>query len=290
MDVREILDANHIEYKFSPKDYVVKCLSPEHNDSNPSCHVDKISGIFQCWSCGYSGDIYAYFNMHIPNQVNTKVDRLKNKIKSIIWSKPLEKPLDAVDHLWEYRGISAETLKHFDAFTTDSLGMEGRLIIPIKNMDGDSIVFQGRQMHSDIAPKYKIYPQHVEIPLFPEAPPKVNGSIILVEGIFDLLNLYDRGLKNVVQCGGVHIGLVKKRAKQQRNIERLLPYLYQGIQTLHILFDGDKAGRDAAEGLQKYAGDIFNIQIHYLDEGKDPGSLTQAEVNTLKETLYGKST
>jgi len=291
MDVREVLDSKHIFYKFSVKDYIVQCFSPKHDDSSPSCHVDKLSGIFHCWSCGYSGNIYKEFGINMPNQVDVKVNRLKEKINKLMWSKPLEIPLGAVPHEWDFREISAETLQHFNAFTSDdsSLDMEGRIIFPLEDIDGNIRLFLGRHMYSDLDPKYKIYPEHTEIPLYPEVPEIVNGSIILVEGIFDLLNLYDKGLKNVVLCGGVHIGLVKKRAKQARNIERLLPYKYQGIHTMYTLFDGDKAGRDAAEGLKKYAGETFNIKTLELEDGQDPGGLSQYEVDKLKETLYENS-
>jgi DNA primase len=289
MDVREVLDAKHIQYKFSVKDYIVHCFSPNHADNNPSCHVDKISGVFHCWSCGHSGNIYEHFNINIPNQLNTSVQRVQDKIKKLMWSKPLEKPLGHIPHEWDFRGISKETLMHFEAFTSDdkNLDMEGRIIFPLRDIDGDIRIFLGRHMYSDLDPKYKIYPEHSEIPLYPEIPEIYQGSIILVEGIFDLLNLYDKGLKNVVLCGGVHIGLVKKKAKQARNIERLLPYKYQGINTMYTLFDGDKAGRDSAKGLYKYAGETFNIQILELDDDKDPGNLTETEINKLKEALYG---
>ena len=68
-------------------------------------------------------------------------------------------------------------------------------------------------------------------------------------------------------------------------MKKLLPYKYQGINTIYILFDGDKAGRDAATGLNKYASEVFNIKILDLEDGKDPGSLTQKEVNEIKEKI-----
>lgn len=291
MDVREVLDANHIQYKFSVKDYIVQCFSPKHDDSSPSCHVDKISGIFHCWSCGHSGDVYREFGLAVPNQVNVKIDRLQQKINKLMWSKPLELPLDAVPFESTYRNISKETLMHFGAFTSDDkdLSMEGRLIFPLIDINRDIKIFLGRYMYSDLDPKYKIYPEHTEIPLYPEEPDIYRGSIILVEGIFDLLNLYDKGLKNVVLCGGVHIGLVKKKAKQAKNIERLLTYKYQGVHTMYTMFDGDKAGRDSAEGLRDYAGDLFNIQTIHLEDEQDPGGLSQEAVNKIKEKLYANS-
>jgi len=291
MDVREVLDSNHIQYKFSVKDYIVQCFSPKHNDNSPSCHVDKLSGVFHCWSCGHAGNVYQEFGLTVQNQVNVKIDRLQQKISTLMWSKPLELPLDAIPFTNAYRKISAETLKHFGAFTSDDkdLGMEGRIIFPLTDINGDIRLFLGRYMYSDLDPRYKIYPEHTQIPLYPEIPEIYNGSIILVEGIFDLLNLYDKGLKNVVLCGGVHIGLVKKKAKQAKNIERLLTYKYQGISTIYTMFDGDEAGRGAAEGLKAYAGETFNIQTIGLDDERDPGNLTQEEVNKIKESLYANS-
>jgi len=286
MEVREVLDSHNIEFKMSTRDYIIKCLNPEHDDAKPSCNVDKLTGVYHCWSCGFAGNLYEYFKMEVPSVIHHKTDRLKQNITDLMWSKPLEIPLDSAAHKWDFRDISKETLMHFKAFTSDdkTLDMEGRIIFPLDDIDGNIILFMGRMMYSDIDPKYKNYPPHTAVPIFPECI-EHNGSLVFVEGIFDMLNLYDKGIKNVVMCGGVHIGLVKKRAKQQRNIERLLPYKYQGVDTFYTLFDGDKAGRDAADGLKRYAGETFNIKILDLEDGKDPGSLTQEEVDKIKEMI-----
>lgn len=284
MEVRDVLDKHNIEYRISTRDYIINCLSPEHEDTSPSCNVDKLTGVFHCWSCGFPGNIYEHFELEIPSLVHKKADRLKQEITKLMWSKPLEIPLDNSKYIWDYRNISHKTLEKFEAFTTYEFDMEGRLVFPLRDINNDIIVFTGRFIHSDLEPRYKNYPAHTEIPLYPEVV-EHNGSIVLVEGIFDMLNLYDKGIKNVIMCGGVHIGLVKKKAKQQRNIEKLLPYKYQGINTFYMLFDGDKAGRDAADGLQKYAGEVFNIKILDLEDGKDPGKLTQQEVNEIKEKI-----
>lgn len=286
MDVKDVLESHNIEFKYSTRDYIIKCLNPEHEDNKPSCNVDKLSGIYHCWSCGDAGNIYQYFELEIPSYIHRKAAKLQEEITKLMWSKPLEIPLESSKYMWEFRGISKDTLEHFNAFISDDkdLDMEGRIIFPITDMDNNVILFTGRHMHSDLDPKYKNYPAHTEVPLFPEI---VNhtGSIVLVEGIFDMLNLYDKGIKNVAMCGGIHIGLVKKRLKQKRNIEKLLPYKYQGINTFYLMFDGDDPGRKAAEGLKNYAGDTFNFKIIDLEDGKDPGSLTQQEVNKYKEKI-----
>ena len=43
MTVEELLVEEKIPFKQSPADFVVQCLNPEHDDSNPSMRIDKIT-------------------------------------------------------------------------------------------------------------------------------------------------------------------------------------------------------------------------------------------------------
>jgi DNA primase len=56
MTVEELLQERKIDYKLSPADAIVKCLSPDHDDSNPSMRIDRITGVFNCFSCGCKGN------------------------------------------------------------------------------------------------------------------------------------------------------------------------------------------------------------------------------------------
>ena len=53
MKVVDILQERKLEFKVSGRDYLVRCLNPEHEDRNPSMRIDNITGIFNCFSCGY---------------------------------------------------------------------------------------------------------------------------------------------------------------------------------------------------------------------------------------------
>ena len=57
MTVEELLEQQKIPYKVSPKDFVVRCLNPEHDDHNPSMRIDRVTGIYNCFSCGYKGNL-----------------------------------------------------------------------------------------------------------------------------------------------------------------------------------------------------------------------------------------
>ena len=52
MTVEELLQEKRLDFKVSGRDYLVKCLNPEHEDTNPSMRIDNITGIFHCFSCG----------------------------------------------------------------------------------------------------------------------------------------------------------------------------------------------------------------------------------------------
>ena len=58
MTVEELLNQKKIFFTVSGKDFVVGCLNPEHDDSNPSMRIDRVLGIFQCMACGYKGNIF----------------------------------------------------------------------------------------------------------------------------------------------------------------------------------------------------------------------------------------
>jgi DNA primase len=286
MDVKEILVDKKVIFKSRGKDYVVRCFSPEHEDVNPSMKIDKISGLFHCVSCGFSGDLFKYYKINKEKFIDIKVKQLLEKIQKL-QVLSLNLPLDAVHFKEDFRGISNKTLKEFGAFTSDSMSkMEGRLVFPIWNIHGNIIGFQGRYLYSDLEPKYEFYPYNISPPLYPAIVKPIKNSIILVEGILDMMNLHDKGLKNTVCTWGTAFGTVKKISKKQRNIDRLLQYKYQGVDTLYIMYDGDIPGQRAAEGLYNYTKDIFMVDIIKLPEDKDPGKLTETEINKIKEEYY----
>ena len=77
MTVEELLVEEKIQFKVSPADFVVKCLNPEHDDTNPSMRIDKITGVYNCFSCGFKGNI---FNILI-NQVTEWISYEKKSNK-----------------------------------------------------------------------------------------------------------------------------------------------------------------------------------------------------------------
>ena len=121
--VLDLLKKHDISFTTSAKDYVVKCLNPEHNDNNPSFRIDKITGVAHCFSCGYKTNIFKHFGI-VANFTSIKVAKLKQKLKDLhVNFNGVDFPGEVIPITKPYRGISSRTLKHFGAFYTT--GREG---------------------------------------------------------------------------------------------------------------------------------------------------------------------
>ena len=78
MNVEDLLKNKGIEYIPKGKDYVVRCLNPEHEDRNPSMRIDQVTGIFNCFSCEYKGNLFTHFGEK-ANKMEIKRQLLKKK-------------------------------------------------------------------------------------------------------------------------------------------------------------------------------------------------------------------
>lgn len=277
MNVETLLQDKKLEYHTQGGDFLVRCLNPEHDDSNPSMRIDKITGIFNCFSCGFKGSLFTFFNEQ-GNFLQIKKDLFKSKIhQKLADNVGLDIPDNAIPVEDGWRGIRAETFQEFQAFTHNDTPYIGRIVFPIRNISGKIVGFNGRALSPDIQPKYRIHPPKAKFPLYPSRPEPIKGNVILVEGIFDMLNLYDKGLRNAVCAFGT-----KKLTKDKVAILKM-----QGITGIDIFFDGDEAGITAAEEVKNLIEkeELATRVISYAN--KDPGELTAQQVIKLKEKLYG---
>lgn len=288
-DVLKLINKLNLPYKEKGRDYLIHCTHPEHEDTHPSMRVDKLTGVYNCFSCGHKGNLLFDYGV-VVNKVNTKVTKLLEKIAELR-KKGLDIPLGATKVHSDFRGINADTLRYFEAFFHPDF--EDRIVFPLRNINGEVVVFIGRHLHSSSSAKYIFSPKNVSPPLFPAKPISVeNNSIILVEGIFDALNLIDKGLQNAICAFGTRSLLRSHREK--------LEYLkIMGVEKIFIMFDGDKAGREAAKDLEEVITKeiitkrgfkiepLFEAEIIELPDNLDPGALTQEDVQYIKRELYG---
>jgi DNA primase len=280
MNVEELLVKKDIYYIPKGSDLLVQCLNPEHDDKNPSCRIDKVTGVFHCFSCGFKGNIFSVFGIQ-RDYIGERAHKLLNLIQQIkISTRGVSVPAGSIPFSRNYRGISSETFSKFEAFTND-IEFPDRLVFPIKDITGRIVVLQGRHFYSNGKDKYHNFPSGVTLFPFPQRIENINNSIILVEGLFDMLNLHDKGMPNAVCCFGVS-------TLSDANMSSLSVFKYQGIQKIFVMFDGDEAGRRNSQALvdRIIKTSMFEAENIVLDDEVDPGDLTVADIQLLKRNMY----
>lgn len=276
--VLELIQKNGLDYKSSGRDYLIKCLNPEHPDTDPSFRVDRISGVAHCFSCGFKTNIFKFYGV-FTNPIPIKIAKLKEKLEELkTMNTGQELPAGATPFIKSFRGISAATFKHFEAFYTMQVEkLIDRVIFPVKDITGKTQVYVGRHMLSNGNPRYINYPRGVTMPLYPPKVPQGHRSLVIVEGIFDMLNLYDKGLTNVACAFGTN-------TLQNDTKLKLLPFKAQGITHIYLLFDGDEAGEKAAKTMKPILEECeFIVEIVTLADGTDPGEMGQDDVSSIIE-------
>jgi len=82
MIAEDLLKEKGIHYQISGKDAKIHCLNPEHDDTNPSMRVDRVTGIFHCFSCGFKGNLFTHFGQP-SSPLEVKLHRIKEKIQKV---------------------------------------------------------------------------------------------------------------------------------------------------------------------------------------------------------------
>ena len=150
----------------------------------------------------------------------------------------------------------------------------GRIIFPIKSMAGRILGFGARTLVSDTkAAKYLNSPEsnayskgEVLYGLY-EAKKAIvrEDSCYLVEGYTDVIQMYQKGIENVVSSSGTALTL-----NQIRLIRRL-------TSNIIILFDGDLAGQRAAiRGIDLILQEGMNVKVCFFPNGEDPDSFVKS--------------
>lgn len=166
--------------------------------------------------------------------------------------------------------------KQFDRF-------KGRVLFPIHSMSGRVLGFGGRILTNDKkaakylnSPESEIYHKSKILYGIYYAKQSIakEDNCYLVEGYTDVIQFYQRGIKNVVASSGTAL-----TSEQIRLVSRL-------TKNITVLFDGDAAGmRASLRGIDIILEQGMNVKVCSFPEGEDPDSF--AKNNTLEEvTLY----
>ncbi len=161
--------------------------------------------------------------------------------------------------------FSGKTKKHFDRFRQ-------RLMIPIMNLSGRPIAFGGRTLKKGEPAKYMNSP---ETTLYSKSNVlyglnlakdfiRDSKAVYIVEGYFDVISLWQVGIKNVVASSGTAF-----TSQQARLLARF-------AETAYLFFDSDSAGRTAAlRSVDSLYDAGMEIKIMQPIAGEDPDTIAK---------------
>jgi DNA primase len=191
------------------------------------------------------------------------------------------------------RGFSEEILKlhhiGYYAGRDSSSFMRGRIVFPMRDIDGKIIGFTGRSLiedevkrkqhniakwlHSGGLHRHYSLPKRSILYGIDHAVEYVRGgTVILVEGTIDVLRLQDTGVHNACAVLGDRL------SRQQEMLIRQM-----GARVVIPMFDADAAGKKANDNLKSRfsENDILSVRTIDLPDGKDPGDLSKTEIEEL---------
>ena len=161
-----------------------------------------------------------------------------------------------------------------------------RVMFPIADARGHVIAFGGRALSDEQMPKYLNSP---ETPWFSksrtlygfdktrEAASRV-GRLILVEGYFDVLALYQTGVQHVAAPLGTAL-----TAEHIQTIRRL-------VKSVLLFFDGDAAGiRAALRTLDLFMNTGLTVKVITLPPGDDPDTYIRTQGIAAFQELEAKA-
>lgn len=151
-----------------------------------------------------------------------------------------------------------------------------RLIFPIRDQRGRTIAFGGRVLSAEEKPKYLNSPEtevfHKAYELYGlfethRFAPKT-ARLIVVEGYMDVVSLYQSGIKGAVATLGT--------AVTSHHLEKI----FRNVAEVVFCFDGDQAGRTAADRALHAALPLMidgrQARFLFLPEGEDPDTRVQS--------------
>lgn len=234
---------------------------------------------------GYANQVaveYYQENLRLPKHRNVLEDYLKGKRKittEAIEHFQLGLAADSWDGLIKYAtskdltaeelsragltSLSDKTKNYYDRFRK-------RLMIPIFSLSRKPIAFGGRTLEKGEPAKYMNSP---ETPLYQKSNVlyglnlarddiRNSGAAIVVEGYFDVISLWQAGVKNVVASSGTAFS-----AQQARLLARFAEEVY-------LFFDADSAGRQAALRSVDLLYDAgLEVKVMTPPKGEDPDSV-----------------
>lgn len=189
------------------------------------------------------------------------------------------KDLDQNHPYLKERSLEKETIKEFGIGFCKRGLMKNRIAIPIHNEDDELVAYAGRWSGEppESEPKYKLPPKfqkHLVLYNFYRSKEMAKDQgLILVEGFFDTMCLWQAGFKNVIALMGTSLS----NEQSELLCEALAP---NG--KLALMLDPDEAGSKAAvEITERLINKLYIKIIDLQEDGTEADSLAKERIREL---------
>jgi DNA primase len=252
----------------------VKCYCPKHEEQHPSFFFNLDTQLYHCFSCELRGQGINRLREDVtglktdPSVLQTICSTIPKASKKVIPSVPML-PLAIANPGEIYlktRGFSTSTIKTWNLMYWPE---KDGIVIPI-----DGVGFNLRFIHpKDKKDKYKYIPgTRVGDTLFgiDKIEEVESKSVIIVEGCFDVIWMWQCGFKNALAI--LHGDITPKQLK-----------LLKGVAVvIYDCLDNDLGGENITNKIDKTLKENFIVKYVKLPSGKDPND-TSPEL--LKEAI-----
>ena len=198
-------------------------------------------------------------------------------------NKPLAFALNKLDAGHPYfaeRGLTAETIAAFGVGFCNKGLLRGYAAIPVHNSDGDLVAYAGRwpgtpengkgkyKLPEGFRKSLELFNLHRAMTEPEEAP------LVIVEGFFDCMRLWQMGLRRVVALMGCSLSEAQ---------EELLTRATTQHTRVIVMLDEDEAGRAGRmKILERLALKMFVRVFRFGEEGQQPETLTAEQAEELR--------
>ena len=173
------------------------------------------------------------------------------------------------------RRLTSEAVKEFGLGHCSRGILKGRIAIPIYNEAGELVAYVGRAVdaESEKEGKYRFpagFQKSFVVYNLNQAIEHAQQGLILVEGFFDVFNLWQAGCENVCALMG------SKMSEHQENL------ILDATDKVILMFDADEAGQECTKDVLKRLAVKIYVRVVELPSDKDqPDELTEGEVKKI---------
>lgn len=314
---------------------------PNCGSSNWKVYLSEETGYGNCFKCENDGEnfnLWTFAKKHLGTDDNKAVGELFDRIAKTGGWKPkfkanrappapvfegdLKLPMSipsgtaGIAYMNE-RGFSARHQEQFgirncinggfkykkEDGTPLTMSFSGRVIIPIFDLDGNMVTFQGRDITGTSDRKYLFPPRLPSTARFlyngHRALAERWSHIVMGEGALDVMAIQaaideDRSFTGIGAVGSFGKKLTLDfDPGMETQLQSLLRLKHEaGLKIITILWDGEEAALEAAiKAAEKLTGYGFIVRIAFLPKGKDPAEVLPRTVRKAIQTAlpYSRS-